>query len=37
MATTHKYYSEFNTKIKLNNETKENLEKSIKSIKGKNY
>ena len=35
MATTHKYYSEFNTKVKLNNETKENLEKSIKSIKGK--
>jgi len=35
MATTHKYYSEFNTKIKLNNDTKENLEKSIKSIRGK--
>ncbi len=35
MATLHKYYSEFNTKVKLNNETKENLEKSIKSIKGK--
>ena len=35
MATLHKYYSEFNTKIKLNNETKENLLKSIKSIKSK--
>ncbi|MCD8416389.1 hypothetical protein J2Q11_03020 [Tenacibaculum finnmarkense genomovar finnmarkense] len=35
MATTHKYYSEFNTKIKLNSDKKESLEKSIKSIKGK--
>ncbi|XRE44942.1 hypothetical protein ACIVBQ_003146 [Tenacibaculum discolor] len=35
MATLHKYYSEFNTKISLNNDKKEGLEKSIKSIKDK--
>lgn len=35
MATLHKYYSEFNTTIKLNNDKKESLEKSIDSIKGK--
>ncbi len=35
MATLHKYYSEFNTKVKLNNKTKENLLKSIRSIKEK--
>ena len=35
MATLHKYYSEFNTKITLNNDKKEGLEKSIKSIKDK--
>ncbi|WP_370409234.1 cyclic GMP-AMP synthase DncV-like nucleotidyltransferase [Tenacibaculum dicentrarchi] len=35
MATLHKYYAEFNTIIKLNNDKKESLEKSIKSIKDK--
>ncbi|MCG8838931.1 hypothetical protein G1K37_11290 [Tenacibaculum dicentrarchi] len=35
MATLHKYYTEFNTIIKLNNDKKESLEKSIKSIKDK--
>jgi len=35
MATLHKYYSEFNSIIKLNNDKKEDLKRSIKSIKGK--
>lgn len=35
MATLHKYYTEFNTKIKLNNDTKEGLLKSKRSIEDK--
>ncbi len=35
MATLHKYFAEFNTKIKLNNDKKDSLLKSRKSIKEK--